>query len=264
MYPTLLQFGSFRIDSYSVVWFIALSIAIIWSIRRLKSYELDEDESRRIMSISFLFMILGAMAFKHLSRIPSYIMNPSSMPPLSNWGLSEMGALLGAVISAFVLCMFSKKVSFTKLLDVTVIPTCLAIAIGRWGCFLNGCCVGITSDFCMAVHFPFDKAGVTRHPVQIYYSLTAFVIVMILLLTEKKIMPLQKRMKENYYSVIAPLGIILYSLMRFAIAPVRVRNPLWVMILKAPTYQVLSIVFPLTCLWLIYSLIRLKADSSYR
>ena len=261
MYPTLIQFGSFRIDTYSVIWFIALSIAIIWSIKRLEIYELDEDESRRIMAISFICMLLGAMAFKHITRIPAYIANPSLMPSLSNWGLSEMGALLGAFISAFILCMFSKKISFMKLCDVSVIPAILSISIGRWGCFLNGCCVGLRSDSFLAVHFPFDKAGVTRHPVQIYYSVIAFVIVMILIYAEKKILPLQKK---NYHSVIAPLGIILYALMRFAVVPVRDYAPLWKLIRYAPTYQALGIVFPLVCVWLAYSLLRLKAENSRR
>ena len=263
MYPTLFQFGSFRIDTYSVVWFIALSIAIIWSIKRLAIYELDEDESRRIMAISFLFMIIGAMTLEHIHDIPSYIKDPSSMPSLSNWGLSEMGALLGAFISSFVLCMFSRKVSFMKLCDASIIPVMLSIAIGRWGCFLNGCCVGQPSDFFMAVHFPFDKAGVMRHPVQIYYSVIAFVIVMFLLYIEKKILPLQTQ-KQKYHSVITPLGIILFSLMRFAIVPVRDEYSLWIMIRDTATYQALAVMFPLACVWIAYSLLRLKADSSRR
>lgn len=257
MYPTLLQFGNFRIDTYSVIWFIALSLAIIWSIKRLALYELDEDESRRIMAISFVFMILGAMVFKHIRLIPAYIANPSLMPPVTAWGISEMGAILGAFISAFIQCMFSRKISFMKLCDAAIIPAMLSIAIGRWGCFLNGCCVGLPSKFFMAVHFPFDKAGVMRHPVQIYYSVIAFMIVMILIYAEKKILPVQKK-HEKYYSVIAPLGIILYALMRFAVVPVRHFTPLWKMMLNVSTYQILGIAFPFLCIWLAYSLLRLK------
>ncbi len=261
MYPTLIQFGSFRIDTYSVIWFIALSIAIIWSIKRLKLYELNEDESRRIMAISFMFMILGAMTLEHIHDIPSYVRNPSSIPSLSSWGLSEMGALLGAFISSLVLCIFSRKVSFMKLCDVAIIPIMLSITIGRWGCFLNGCCLGQPSKFCLAVHFPFDKIGVTRHPVQIYYSVIAFVIMLILIYAEKKILPLQEK---NYHSVTTPLGIILYSLMRFAIVPVRDEYSLWVMIRDSATYQVLAAIFPLVCVWLMYSLLKLKTENSYR
>ncbi|MBQ9573788.1 MAG: hypothetical protein IJR27_00725, partial [Synergistaceae bacterium] len=64
MYPTLFHVFGVRIDSYSVIWFIALSIAILWSIKRLSLYGLDEYESRRVMAVSFFFMLLGARSFE--------------------------------------------------------------------------------------------------------------------------------------------------------------------------------------------------------
>ena len=258
MYPTLFEIAGFRIDTYSVVWFIALSIAIIWSIKRLELYELDEDESRKIMSMSFFFMLLGAMVFKHIGNLKKFIDDPSLLLKLNQMGLSEFGAVLGAFISAFLMCRFSRKISFLKLCDVAAIPAMLTIAIGRWGCFLNGCCVGIPSDFFLAVHFPRDHVGITRHPVQIYYSIIAAVSVLILIYIEKKIMP---EIKKNYHSVIAPLALILYSLMRFSTASLRENMSLIAHILdysENTTYTILAVAFPLECLWLALSLRRLK------
>ena len=59
MYPTLFHIFGFRIDTYSVIWFTALSLAIIWVLKRLKIYDIDENEARNVMSVSFLFMLLG-------------------------------------------------------------------------------------------------------------------------------------------------------------------------------------------------------------
>lgn len=257
MYPTLFQFGNFRIDTYSVMWFIALSAAIVWSINRLSLYSLDEDESRRIMAISFFFMLVGAMIFKHIRRIPSYIADPSLMPSLNSWGLSEAGAVLGAFISAFILCLFSKKISFLKLCDVAAPPAMLSIAIGRWGCFLNGCCVGLPSKSFTALHFPNDAAGVTRHPVQIYYSVMAFIIVLFVLWVEKKILSSQKK---HYISVIAPLTIILYALMRFAAIPFREYRTFMNLVTKAPTYQALAVALPLCFVWLMCGLLNKNSE----
>ena len=264
MYPTLLQIGSFRLDTYSVVWFIALSLAILWSIKRLELYGLDEDESRRIMAVSFIFMLLGSMVFKHLRFIPLYIANPSKIPAFNQWGLSEFGAVLGAFVSAFIMCMFSRKISFLKLCDAASLPSMLAIAVGRWGCFLNGCCVGNRSDFLLAVHFPRDASGVFRHPVQIYYSAFAAVCVLILIFAERKILQAQR---ENYHSVITPLTIILYTLMRFSVAPLRQTSSLVHLIENyryTTTYSILAAVFPLACLWLAHSLFRLYTVSSHK
>lgn len=263
MHPVLFTIFDITIDTYSVIWFIALSLAIVWCIRRLDLYGLDEYESRRVMSVSFFCMLLGALIFKQLRNIGKIIMNPSLLLGFKSWGLSEFGAVMGAFISAFVMCMISRKVSFLKLCDAATPPGMLAIAVGRWGCFLHGCCVGLPSKFFMAVHFPFDRAGVFRHPVQIYYSVISAVIVMILLYVEKKIIPLQKNSK-THYSVIAPLGMILYALMRFAIAPFREWRSLTQIIMhwnRPNTYFSLAIVFPILCVWLIYSLIKLKSVS---
>ena len=263
MYPTLFTIGSVRIDTYSVVWFIALSLAILWSIRRLEFYGLDEDESRRIMAVSFLFMLLGARSYEYIAHWKMYVDNPKLFLDFSRGGLHEFGAVAGAFLSALVMCMFSRKVSFLKLCDVAVIPAFLAIAVGRWGCFLNGCCVGRVTDFFCAVHFPRDRAEIFRHPVQIYYSVIAVVIILILLLIERRVLPIQKQ-SRRYYSVIAPLGIILYSLMRIGVSFVRDTKPFTWLAGHSWTYKNIVAIFPLICLWFAYSLLRLKADSSHK
>ena len=259
MYPTLFTIGSFRIDTYSVVWFIALSLAILWSIKRLELYGLDEDESRRIMAVSFMFMLLGARSPEYFANWRIYLDSPKLLLDLNRGGLHESGAVAGAFLTAFVMCMFSKKISFLKLCDTAVIPAFLAIAVGRWGCFLNGCCSGLRSGAFCAVHFPQDRAGIFRHPVQIYYSLIAAVIVLILLWAERRIIPLQKNSKR-YYSVIAPLGIILYALMRYAVTFVRYQHNLLWLVVNEWTYKGITIMLPCMCVWLAYSLLRLKSE----
>ena len=49
-----------------------------------------------------------------------------------------------------------------------VLPLAIAIAIGRWGCFFNGCCAGMPTDLPWGYDF---GDGVRRHPTQIYESL---------------------------------------------------------------------------------------------
>ncbi|MBQ7219805.1 MAG: prolipoprotein diacylglyceryl transferase [Synergistaceae bacterium] len=260
MYPTLLTIGSIRIDTYSVIWFIALSLAILWSLRRLSLYGLDEDESRRIMAVSFLCMLLGARSYEYIAHWRLYIDNPRLFLDLNRGGLHEFGAVAGAFLSALVMCMFSRKVSFLKLCDAAIIPAFLAIAVGRWGCFMNGCCLGNITHFFMGVHFPRDRAGIFRHPVQIYYSVIAVMIILILLWAERRVIPLQKK-SQRYYSVIAPLGMILYALMRYAVTFTRDPLPLSWLIKYSWTYQGITAALPLAFLWLAYSLLKLKSES---
>jgi phosphatidylglycerol:prolipoprotein diacylglycerol transferase len=52
--------------------------------------------------------------------------------------------------------------------DDFAVPIALALAVGRWGCFFNGCCYGVATDLPWGVDF---GDGVRRHPTQIYESL---------------------------------------------------------------------------------------------
>lgn len=280
MYPTLFHVFGLRVDTYSVIWFIALSLAIMWTIRRLPLYQLDEYESRRVMAVSFMFMFIGAKSFEYIAHWNYYMADPVRFLDINRGGVHEFGAVSGAFLSALVMCMFSRKVSFSRLCDAAAIPAILAIAVGRWGCFMNGCCLGLPTTFFTGVHFPFDRAGVYRHPVQVYYSVIAFVIVGILLATEKRVLPRQQRAAEFqgtkqvretgtisrawHYSVIAPLAVILYCVMRLAVVPVRDPFPLSWMMTHSLTYRGIKIALPCMCVWLAYSLLKLKSLSQHK
>ena len=218
MYPALFQIGSFRLDSYDVLWLIALSLAILWSLRRLRLYDVDEEEARRVISWTFIAMLLGAAAFKPLSRLGKfYAYAGDPLLILTRGGLSEVGAVTGAFLAASFLCWRNQKISFQSLCDVAAPPAFLAIAVGRWGCFLNGCCVGIVSTFPLAVHFPRDPAGVLRHPAQLYYSALAVLCLGIILLVERRLMKRGYAGEGPHHAIVAPLALILYTVMRFSV-----------------------------------------------
>ena len=246
MYPTLFTIFGFRVDTYSVVWFIALSLAIVWAINRLELYDIDENEARTIMSVSFFCMLIGARSPEYIAHWRMYFDKPSLLLDLNRGGLHEIGAISGAFLAAVVMSLFSKKVSFVKLCEAVAIPAIFSIAVGRWGCFLNGCCVGLHSKFFTAVHFPRDPKGFLRHPVQIYYSLVAFAIVLVLLFVERKFT------RYKSHSIIAPLALILYSLMRLVVDNTRVSVPFIYRITHYWNYRLLIYALPLELLWLAY------------
>jgi prolipoprotein diacylglyceryltransferase len=52
--------------------------------------------------------------------------------------------------------------------DTFALPLALALAVGRWGCYCNGCCFGQPADLPWGVDFLGD--GIPRHPTQVYES----------------------------------------------------------------------------------------------
>jgi phosphatidylglycerol:prolipoprotein diacylglycerol transferase len=77
-----------------------------------------------------------------------------------------MGAYMAVECAKWVLGITAKTG------DSFAIPLALAMAVGRWGCFCNGCCYGVPTSLPWGVTFgqP-DGTAAVCHPTQIYESL---------------------------------------------------------------------------------------------
>ncbi len=62
--------------------------------------------------------------------------------------------------------------------DAYALPLALALAVGRWGCYFNGCCAGVATALPWGVDF---GDGICRHPTQIYESIFHSSMALILL-----------------------------------------------------------------------------------
>ncbi len=74
-----------------------------------------------------------------------------------------IGAYLGVELAKWLLEIRVKTG------DTFALPLACALAVGRWGCFCNGCCHGTPTDLPWGRDFLGD--GVLRHPTQVYESL---------------------------------------------------------------------------------------------
>lgn len=112
--------------------------------------------------------------------------------------------------------------------DSYALPLALALALGRWGCFFNGCCYGIATTLPWGVDF---GDGVWRHPTQIYESLFHFFMAgALLMLAFRDALPRQ-RLK---------LYLIAYCAFRFATEYLRPAPAAW---LGLTFYQWVALVF---------------------
>jgi phosphatidylglycerol---prolipoprotein diacylglyceryl transferase len=98
--------------------------------------------------------------------------------------------------------------------DGVAIPLAVALAVGRWGCFVNGCCCGTPTNLPWRVDF---GDGICRHPTQVYESLFHAVCAVILIWLTRRDALRYQRLK---------LYLIAYCAFRFAIEFIRV-EPTW-------------------------------------
>jgi prolipoprotein diacylglyceryltransferase len=84
------------------------------------------------------------------------------------------------LIGAYVAVELAKRMLGVRVKtgDTFALPLALALAVGRWGCFFNGCCAGRETDLPWACDF---GDGVSRHPTQAYESLFHLAIAGVLL-----------------------------------------------------------------------------------
>lgn len=94
--------------------------------------------------------------------------------------------LVGGLAGGYLGVVITKKILHFKRStgDLFAPGLAIGIAIGRIGCLLNGCCLGIGTDLPWGINFH----GTVRHPAQIYESVFCLSLFIYLWSMRKKIM----------------------------------------------------------------------------
>jgi len=155
---------------------------------------------------------------------------------LRDGGLSWHGALAGGFVSFFLFCR-QKKLDLAEFLDLCLPGVALGMAVGRLGCFLNGCCVGSETHAPWGVVFREAGFLTPRHPTQLYEVVLNLVIVGVLCAWEKR---------RRVAGEITLLYFITWSAARFLVEIFRLSPP---RILGLSIAQYASIVIFVLSLW---------------
>jgi phosphatidylglycerol---prolipoprotein diacylglyceryl transferase len=159
-----------------------------------------------------------------LSGSPQWDAGAVAVELISVW-FSDGKTIVCGLIGAYLAVELAKR-----LLDVRVktgdsfaVPMALAMAVGRWGCFVNGCCYGVETTLPWGVWFEVRGSDGTMqwmkcHPTQIYESMFHFTMAVIVIwLTVRDLLPRQ-RLK---------LYLIAYGVYRFLTEYIRPEPRYW-------------------------------------
>lgn len=213
MYPVLFHLGKIPVHSYYLVWTAALCLALEWTRHRAEnSYGMGAARVSKVLFWGFIGMMIGARLGGYLDFWEVYAADPRRILRFWEGGMSSMTAFLGGGLTALVI-LRREGGPVWPLAEAAALPAAALIFVGRWGCFLNGCCYGFVTGHPFGMHFPFDPPGLFRHPSQLYESLGAGLILFVLFLAERVWPPLERRARDG--ALLWPLFMILYGGMRF-------------------------------------------------
>lgn len=156
MYPVIYTvpiLGGIKIFGYGLMLFIAYMAATnlaAWLARREK---LNPEVIHDLALGVFLGGLIGARLFYVIQYWGDKVHSFADIFKIWEGGIVLYGSIIGGTIAFFAYRLL-RPFPFLPYLDAIAPALALGIAIGRVGCFLNGCCYGDTCSLPWAVSFP--------------------------------------------------------------------------------------------------------------
>jgi phosphatidylglycerol:prolipoprotein diacylglycerol transferase len=166
-----IQFGPFTIYWYGVMVATAI-LAGIWTAGRRGL----RDNLRPDLFFDLLpWVVVGAILGARGLYAATYWRESFAGQPwwqvfaIWNGGLVFHGGLIGSA-TAVILFARRRHLPLWKLADALAPSIALGHVLGRFGCYLNGCCYGHPTTLPWAIHYPIehDTHGAGIHPTQLY------------------------------------------------------------------------------------------------
>ena len=151
--------------------------------------------------------ILGARVTYILSNWPEYAAAPLEMLRIDKGGLIYYGGFIGGALAIVILSVLRKE-RLWNFADFVVTAVPLGHALGRIGCFLNGCCYGTPCQLPWAI----PLQDVHRHPTPLYETAFNLLVYAFLLW----LYPRRKREGSVFiaYLLVYPVGRFFFEFTR--------------------------------------------------
>jgi len=200
----------FDISTYSLFVVLAFVVGIWIYWKESKRNGKTDETSFLIVFGAFAGSAIGSKLLEMLINI-DLITDQNSLLAFLFSGRTVVGGIIGGTLGVrLIKYLTGKKEKRGNMLAPSV---AIGIAIGRIGCFLNGCCYGTPTTLPWGVNF---GDGIYRHPTQLYESIYLVIIFIILryILHHKALAP----------GYLFKLFLIFYFVFRFLIEFIRVEK----------------------------------------
>lgn len=188
MHPVLFKVFGFEIRSWGVLLVIGALVGMWMAARRARRFGIDPGGTVDMAWLLLIAGVIGGRLGWVLQDLPYYMERPIEIFHLRAGGMTSYGGVAGAAIALAFWCRRA-GVPFLVALDWLAAPGLVVNAIGRIGCFLNGCCYGGACDlpWAVTVHPEGGGAAYLGHPAQLYDTALSLLGAVLLLWYERRL-----------------------------------------------------------------------------
>ena len=214
--PAIFGVGPLTVYTYGVMLAAAYLLGLQLAIVRARRAGLDSQKMLDLGVALVIAALVGAKLLLLIVNFGYFRSNPGEILVLARSGGVFYGGLIGATLVAFWYIRRNRLPLWTTC-DMFAPGIALGHVIGRLGCLMAGCCYGKPTNVAWAITFtdPFAAANVGTplntplHPTQVYEAAAELLILVFLLVTERRGKPFPGRTFWGY--------MLLYAVSRFII-----------------------------------------------
>ncbi|HVH28138.1 MAG TPA: prolipoprotein diacylglyceryl transferase [Vicinamibacterales bacterium] len=216
MYPRLFELGPLTVYTYGLLLAAAYLFGLKLAMSRAHARGLDGAKVLDLGIYIIISALIGAKLLLLITEFGTFQANPRELLTLARSGGVFYGGLIMAVTVALWYIRRAGLPLWTTC-DMFAPGIALGHVVGRFGCLFAGCCYGKPTSQPWGITFtdPFAAAnvgtplGIPLHPTQLYEAGAEFLILVVLLTTERKGRPFPGRTFWLY--------LLLYAISRFII-----------------------------------------------
>lgn len=216
MHPILFDVGPLTVYSYGVLLAAAYLLGLWLAVRRARAAGLDANKVMDLLIWVIIAALIGAKALLFIVDFRHFTSSWQEFTTLLRSGGVFYGGLILAVLVGIALVR-KHKLPVWQAGDLFAPGIALGYMVGRLGCLMAGCCFGKPTDVAWAITFTDPVANLNvgtplntpLHPTQLYESAAGLVLLVGLLLLEKRPGAFPGRTLWSF--------VALYAILRFSI-----------------------------------------------
>lgn len=153
MYRYLLTIKDFQLPAYGVMAVLGYLVGMYFITKEAGRNKIEPILIQSLSMWIIVGMLIGARIWYVLENWYQFSGDLLSIFKLWEGGMVFYGGFIGGFVGGILFIRLA-NLPLRKIMDITAPGVAIAIAIGRIGCFLNGCCYGRITDSSAGVCFP--------------------------------------------------------------------------------------------------------------